>query len=434
MSLLKLERCKRRLAQEATTSERRRARQAAPAGVAGSGPLQRNRRYLARVGVALSGLFLLLTPGSAFAQFVCVDASLSAGGSTATGANSVACGISQTAAGQRSVAVGFFNQATGDDSAAFGSSAKASGTASTALGLSALANGDFAVAVGDSASAIGVSSTAIGDQSAALGVGAVGVGARAAADADHSVAIGEDAWAKAAGGNSVAIGNAATAAAVGATAVGQKSHAFGVNSSAFGIGSVASGDNATAVGTSASATAVGATALGAGASATFANSTAIGNGASTSAPNQVAIGTASNTYRLSGITSAASLAAQSGTTYLVTSDASGNLATTGFSTAGLTSLQSQVTSLQSQVLDNRTEARTGTAIALAVGSMPALQPGRKFALSGGYGNFQGSNAFGLGATALVYDSKSYAVVVNAGAGIGLERNVAGGRGAVSVQW
>lgn len=434
MNFLKLEGSKRRLEQEATMSERRRAPQAAPADVTGSTPLRRTRRSLARVGIALSGLFLVLAPGSALAQFVCVDASLSAGGSTATGASSVACGISQTATGQRSVAVGFLNQATGDDSAALGNRATANGIASTALGLQALANGDFAVAVGDSAGAGGVSSTAIGDQSGAEGVGAVAVGARSTADADHSVAIGEDAWAKAAASNSVAIGNAATAAAVGATAVGQGSHAFGVSSSAFGIGSVASGDNATAVGTSASATAVGATALGAGASATFANSTAIGNGASTSAPNQVAIGTATNTYRLAGITSAASLAAQSGTTYLVTSDASGNLAATGFSMANLTSLQSQVTSLQSQVLDNRTEARTGTAIALAAASMPALQPGRKFALSAGYGNFQGSNAFGLGATALVYDSKSYAVVVNAGAGIGLERNVAGGRGAVSVQW
>jgi trimeric autotransporter adhesin len=101
---------------------------------------------------------------------------------------------------------------------------------------------------------------------------------------------------------------------------------------------------------------------------------------------------------------------------------------------GRTSLQSQVTSLQSQVMDNRLEARTGTAVALAAGSMPSLQPGRKFALSAGYGNFEGANAFALGATALLYDGKSYAVIANAGGGIGLERNVAGGRGAVSIQW
>jgi trimeric autotransporter adhesin len=86
------------------------------------------------------------------------------------------------------------------------------------------------------------------------------------------------------------------------------------------------------------------------------------------------------------------------------------------------------------VLDNRLEARTGTAVALAAGSMPALQPGRKFALSAGYGNFEGANAFGVGATGLLYDGKSYAVIANVGGGIGLERNLAGGRGAVSIQW
>ncbi len=40
----------------------------------------------------------------------------------------------------------------------------------------------------------------------------------------------------------------------------------------------------------------------------------------------------------------------------------------------------------------------------------------------------------LGATALLYDGKSYAIVGNVGGGVGLERNVAGGRGAVSIQW
>jgi len=93
-----------------------------------------------------------------------------------------------------------------------------------------------------------------------------------------------------------------------------------------------------------------------------------------------------------------------------------------------------VTSLQGQVLDSRMEARTGTAVALAAGSMPSLQPGRRFALSAGYGNFEGANAFAVGATALLFDGKNYAIVANAGGGIGLERNVGGGRGAVSIQW
>ena len=140
----------------------------------------------------------------------------------------------------------------------------------------------------------------------------------------------------------------------------------------------------------------------------------------------------------SGITSAASTAAQTGPVSFVTTDAAGNLAATTFNPGNfqtqINSIQSQVTSLSAQVLDNRLEARTGTAVALAAGSMPSLQPGRKFALSAGYGNFQGANAFALGATALLYDTKNYAIVANVGGGVGLERSVAGGRGAVSLQW
>src|SRR6201999_388590 len=127
-------------------------------------------------------------------------------------------------------------------------------------------------------------------------------------------------------------------------------------------------------------------------------------------------------------------AAQSGPVSFVTSDAAGNLATSSFSPSAVSSLQSQVSSLQSQVFDNRLEARTGTAVALAAGSMPSLQPGRKFALSAGYGNFEGANAFGIGATALLYDGKKFAIVGNVGGAVGLARRAGGGRGGVSVQW
>ncbi|WP_247400981.1 YadA-like family protein [Bradyrhizobium sp. 76] len=200
------------------------------------------------------------------------------------------------------------------------------------------------------------------------------------------------------------------------------------------LGSNATAAGAAAYGQGSTASAASATAIGSGATAGFSNSTAIGSGATVTAANQVAIGTASNTYRMAGVASAASLAAQSGPVSFVTTDAAGNLATSSFNPANIASLQSQVTSLQSQVMDNRLEARSGTAVALAAGSMPALQQGRKFALSAGYGNFEGANAFAVGATALLYDGKSYAIIANAGGGIGLERSVAGGRGAVSIQW
>ncbi|MFZ2157021.1 MAG: YadA-like family protein [Bradyrhizobium sp.] len=65
---------------------------------------------------------------------------------------------------------------------------------------------------------------------------------------------------------------------------------------------------------------------------------------------------------------------------------------------------------------------------------PALQPGRKFALSTSFGNFQGSNALGLGATALLHETSSYALTVNAGAGWGMNINSLGTRAAVTMQW
>jgi hypothetical protein len=55
---------------------------------------------------------------------------------------------------------------------------------------------------------------------------------------------------------------------------------------------------------------------------------------------------------------------------------------------------------------NNREARAGTAIALALGGTANLQPGGRFALSAGYGNFQGSNALGVGATGCFTTAKA----------------------------
>ena len=52
----------------------------------------------------------------------------------------------------------------------------------------------------------------------------------------------------------------------------------------------------------------------------------IGNGATTTRDNQIAIGIITNTYTTPGITSNASIAAQSGLLSIVTTDANGNLA------------------------------------------------------------------------------------------------------------
>jgi trimeric autotransporter adhesin len=129
--------------------------------------------------------------------------------------------------------------------------------------------------------------------------------------------------------------------------------ANGATASAFGANSIANDEAATA--------------LGAGATAGFANSMAIGAGASTSATNPVSIGTASNTYRMLGVASAASLAAQSGPTAFVTTDANGNLATSSFNPQSISTLQSQVSSLRSQlnIVDDRVKTVGARGAALA---------------------------------------------------------------------
>jgi hypothetical protein len=62
----------------------------------------------------------------------------------------------------------------------------------------------------------------------------------------------------------------------------------------------------------------------------------------TTRANQVVVGTATNTYTLAGVTSAASLAAQSGPVSFVTSDGAGNLATLSSSIASVASVAALV--------------------------------------------------------------------------------------------
>jgi autotransporter adhesin len=179
--------------------------------------------------------------------------------------------------------------------------------------------------------------------------------------------------------------------------------AIGSNASA---GTTAAGqDNATALGADSSANALNATALGAGATANFANSTAIGQGVATTRANQIALGTTTNTYTMTGIGSADSLAAQDPTSIrIVTSDAGGNLALSAFdpsslaTSASVTALDSRMTSLEGTVGENREEARGGTALALAAASLRYDDRPEKLSIAGGVGYFKGLTglSFGVG--------------------------------------
>ncbi|WP_425416461.1 hypothetical protein [Oricola indica] len=156
--------------------------------------------------------------------------------------------------------------------------------------------------------------------------------------------------------------------------------ATGDDALATGYGSSAGGSEATAYGTSASAGGAGATAVGTGATADEDGSTAIGAGAKTTRAGQMSFGTAANTYTMSGVSSAASLAAQSGPVGIVTSDAGGNLATVAAEDLLadiINNFDSDVTELSNRIDDVRTESRQGIAAAMSMAQAPMPSaPGR----------------------------------------------------------
>jgi hypothetical protein len=105
-------------------------------------------------------------------------------------------------------------------------------------------------------------------------------------------------------------------------------------------------------------------------------------------------GTASNTYTMSGITSAASAAAQTGPTQIVTSDANGNLATSSLAGLGLAST-ADIANINAQIADLTKESRRGIAAsaALAVAMTPSA-PG-KTTVSVNTGFFRGETGLGV---------------------------------------
>jgi hypothetical protein len=158
-----------------------------------------------------------------------------------------------------------------------------------------------------------------------------------------------------------------------------------------------------------------------------------------SAPAPSTFGTAATTYTAPGIVSAASLAAQSGQTFFVTSDASGNLATTSFSVQGITSLQTNVAALQSnvallqqdvvQLRTNVRQAFEGTAVAIALGG-GYLPENKRFAISTNWGTFRGENAASVIAHLRVNDF----LVLNGGFASGFQHGGVGGRVGATFAW
>ncbi|WP_020174556.1 hypothetical protein [Methyloferula stellata] len=348
-----------------------------------------NHLILGSAALALSVLALPHLSSPARAQFVCGQATTGdPQGAAATGVNAFACGANSNASGADTTAIGSFSAATGLAGTATGAASKASGTDSTASGTNSQASGF-------SSTATGVSSTASGDFSTATGAASI-----------------------ANGNSSTATGYSSSASGISSTATGNSSSASGIASTAYGAGSSAGG--------------AGSVAIGASASAAQDNTVAIGQSVATTRTNQVAIGSATNTYTLAGIASAASLAAQSGPTKYVTTDANGNLAASSFGPADIAGLSNSISSLQANVAALQGSVRRayeGTAIAMAM-SGAALPDNKTYAVSANYGTFRGENGFGAIGQVRINDY----LVASGGMGIGTARGGVGGRAGLTLAW
>jgi hypothetical protein len=389
------------------------------------------------VSVIALAIGLVAASSAANAQFVCggsgTGAEPQAGGGSSGNAGSVACGLGVTAPSSNSVALG---------TALPFSSVTASGFESLAVGtgdfVGTIASGTRSVAIGSDTRALATGAVAIGGSATVGGSGGVAIGPSASAGTGLlSVAVGDLAFINPLNNNSTAVGGhsfiniGANTTVLGANA-GTGFSASSSNAVAVGESALASADNATAVGQGSHATALGATALGQASVAAFSNSAAIGSGVTTTRANQVAVGTAANTYTLAGVTSAASLAAQTGPTKVVTTDAFGNLAAASFTPQDISTLQSNVGVLQQNVAVLQTQMRQafeGTAIAIALGGA-SLPADKRFAISTNWGNFRGQNAVGVAAQYRITD---YAVA-NLGVGGGFAQGGIGSRAGVTFAW
>ncbi|WP_196490575.1 YadA-like family protein, partial [Erythrobacter donghaensis] len=218
-------------------------------------------------------------------------------------------------------------------------------------------------------------------------------------------------------------------------AYGWRSEATAERATALGHLAVASGVRSVAVGEAAIASGAGAIAIGNQSSAAFTNSVAIGNGATANRANQIKLGGTGSSVTIGDL--AASTAAQSGTTSIVTTDASGTLgagpAVSNFATnAQVTALTGQVNTLFDLTEINRraiNRANEGVAMALAMES-PALPAGTNFALSGGVGYYEDQASLTMAITARVGENAS----VSAGIGTGFNSGSVGARGGFQIAW
>ena len=136
--------------------------------------------------------------------------------------------------------------------------------------------------------------------------------------------------------------------------------------------------------------------------------------------------------RITDSPSAASAAAQTGPTQIVTSDASGNLATSSLAALGLASA-GDVAAINSRLDDltgRSSKAFTGVAMAFAMAGVPSLMPNETFAATMNWGTFQSAHGLALNAAYRLHAN----IQVNGGIAYGLDERIAGGRAGIRVGW
>lgn len=229
-------------------------------------------------------------------------------------------------------------------------------------------------------------------------------GAAAVASGASSIALGGDA--QATSFETTALGARAVSASGNSFAAGAGAQATGQASLAFGSNSTASGGSATAIGGGALATGTFSTAVGRSSAAVHDASTALGYAAVTTRANQIRLGTADTNYSMPGLLTSSD-AAQTGTEFFVTVDANGTLGKGAQSSAALTQMGSQISSLQAgqaliddqvgQLFDlralDRKQTQRGIAAAMAMADAPFPSAPGKTSYAAKSGVYRGEVAF-----------------------------------------
>jgi len=324
----------------------------------------------------------------------------------AIGYQSSATGASSVALGGEANASGFFGIAAGTGSVASGGSASAFGAGATASGNNSSVLGSFATASGDNSTAIGFNARATNANDVALGANTTANGPDATANytTPNSVVNGYAFTVQQAASGAVAVGNrqitqvadgeisATSLDAVNGSQVFKITQAIESQISGLGSSPASPPNNSapTTVITEANPY-LAVNSKGPQATATGTNAVAVGSAAVAAGNNSVALGSGSIATRDDSVSVGAP-----GAERQITNVAAGTQATDA---VNVQQLNSAVGGLQQGMNSIARNAYSGIAAAAALAAIPDVDAGKTIAVGVGTGNYQGYQAWSLGATA-----------------------------------